>query len=259
MLAALRQHPGEARWSGCDGDLLFGIAIKPLPQRLSDPRAVPAMLELVHMQAVHEVLKAKSLLDRYAAAGLTDATTLRQAVEVAAGELNVTGKATGVVHQAARRGDVAVAYVLAEQTQLTAYLLQATELRKVQIAYRDVMHRQSRELMARAAWSDALLLWRHLHQRRLVSQQLYVDAARCFQHVGQASDAVRVLNEAIETFESSGTAEFFEQAGDIALEIETDPAQALAERAYGMAIDRLRETVTGPEHGPRGDLDEQTR
>ena len=259
MLTVLRQHPAETRWSGRDGNTLFGIAVKPLPQGESRPRAVPAMLELVQMLAVHEVLKAKSLLDRYAAAGLTDATTLRQAVEAAAGQLQVTGKAKGVVHQAAVRSGFAVAYIVAEQADLSAYLLQATELEKVRTAYRDVMHRQARDLMARSGWADALLLWQHLHQRKLVSQQLYLDAARCFQQLGQTPDAVRVLSEAIETFAKSGTAEFFEQAGDIALEIPTEPAQTLAEQAYQKAIDTLRETVSGPENDARGELRQQTR
>jgi len=254
MLTVLRQHPNETRWSGRDGNLLFGIAIKPLPQRDSRQRAVPAMLELVQMFAVHEMLKAKSLLDRYAAAGLTDATTLRQAVETAAGQLQVTGKAKGVVHQAAVRSGLAVAYIVAPQTNLTAYLLQATELDKVRTAYRDVMHRQARDLMARSNWSDALLLWQHLHQRQLVSQQLYLDAARCFQQLDQTNDAVRVLREALDAFAKSGTAEFFEQAGDIALGIPDEPAQTLAEQAYQRAIDTLRETVSGPQSTIDGDF-----
>jgi hypothetical protein len=257
MLTVLRQHPGETRWSGRDGNALFGVAVKPLPQGESRPRTVPAMLELVQMLAVHEVLKAKSLLERYAVAGLTDATTLRQAVEATAGQLQVIGKAKGVVHQAAVRNGFAVAYVVAEQSDLTAYLLQPTELEKVQVAYRDVMHRQARDLMARSVWADALLLWQHLHQRKLVSQQLYLDAARCFQRLGQAPDAHRVLTEAIETFAESGTAEFFEQAGDMALEIQTDPAEALAERAYQKAIDMLRDTVSAPETGGRNDPRQQ--
>ena len=117
----------------------------------------------------------------------------------------------------------------------------------MRIAYRDVMHRQARDLMARSNWSDALLLWQHLHQRQLVSQQLYLDAARCFQQLDQTNDAVRVLREAMEAFAKSGTAGFFEQAGDIALEIPGEPAQALAEQAYQRAIDTLRETVSGPD------------
>jgi len=258
MLTVLRQHPGETRWSGRDGNTLFGMAVKPLPQGESRPRVVPAMLELVQMLAVHEVLRAKSLLDRYAAAGLTDATTLRQAVEAAAGQLQVTGRAKGIVHQAAVRNGFAVAYVIAEQSDLSAYLLQPAELEKVQAAYRDVMHRQARDLMARSAWADALLLWQHLHQRKLVSQQLYLDAARCFQRLGQAPDAARVLNEAIETFAKSGTAEFFEQAGDMALEIQTEPAEALAERAYQRAIDTLRDTVSGPGTSAGNDLGNKT-
>ena len=72
------RHPAEAALVGRDGNTLFGMAIKPLPQTEFRSRTVPAMLELVADSAVHEVLRAKSLLDRYAAAGLTDATTRGQ-------------------------------------------------------------------------------------------------------------------------------------------------------------------------------------
>jgi tetratricopeptide (TPR) repeat protein len=197
------------------------------------------------MLAVHELLKAKSLLDRYTATGLDDATTLREAVEQAAGKLEVTGKAKDVVHRATVEGDFAVGYVLAGQSDLTAYLMEPAELEKVRTAYRDVMHRQAGELMQRDNWEDALLLWRHLHQRKLVSQQLYLDAARCFKELGQHADAVRVLNEAMDAFGESGSVEFFEQAGDLALDIQSGEAQSLAEQAYEKAIEGLKETVTG--------------
>ena len=108
------------------------------------------MLELTHMRAVHELLTAKSLLDRYATLGLTDATTLRQAVVEAAGKLHVVGKANTVTHQAATEGNLAISYAMADEAALTAQLLQPDEVEKVRIAYRDVMHRQARELMKAA-------------------------------------------------------------------------------------------------------------
>jgi hypothetical protein len=55
MLTVLRQHPTETRWSGRDGNTLFGVAVKRMPQTESRSRAVPAMQELVQMLAVHEV------------------------------------------------------------------------------------------------------------------------------------------------------------------------------------------------------------
>lgn len=244
MLTVLRQHPTQTRWSGRSGAMLFAVAAKSLPGGQIRQRAVPALLELTHMLAVHEVLKAKSLLDRYAATGLTDATTLREAVDEAAGQLRVSGEVKGVIHQTAVEGDFAVGYVIAEESALTAYLLQPVELEKVQVAYRDVMHRQARELMERSNWEDALLLWQHLHERKLVSQKLYLDAAGCFRQLGQDEDAVRVLTEAIDAFGQEGSPEFFEQAGDMALAIETEPAEALAEKAYRIASERLFETIS---------------
>ena len=92
MLTVLRQHPGETRWSGRSGSNLFAIAVKRLPSEQIRQQAGPALLNLTHMLAVQELLKAKSLLDRYAESGLTDATTLRQAVVAGGGQLGSDGE-----------------------------------------------------------------------------------------------------------------------------------------------------------------------
>ena len=244
FLTVLRQHPDQARWAGRSGATLYAVAVKPLPSGSNRQRAGPAVLELTQMFAVQELLKAKVLLDRYAEAGLTDATTLAQAIENAAGRLHIVGRTQGVVHVAAVRGDFAVAYVLADESSLTAHLLNPVALDEVRIAYRDVMHRQAKELMQRSNWKDALLLWQHLHKRELVSQELYLDAARCFQQLGEEQDAFRVLTEALETFRDTATPEFLEQVGDLALAMKSDAAQAMAEKAYRLASQQLQETVS---------------
>lgn len=246
MLTVVRQHPGETRWSGRSGRNLFAIAVKPLPREKARPSATPALLSLTHMLAVQELLKAKSLLDRYAESGLTDPTTLRQAVVQAAGKLEVTGKARGVQHQATTQDGFAVACVLADESSLSAHLLQPVELALVRAAYRDVMHNQARELMKLSNWKDALLLWHHLHRHKLVSPELYLDAARCFKALDQDRDAVRVLAEAINTLGATAGPEFLEQAGDLALAIQTAEGQTLAEQAYQSASERLREQISQP-------------
>ena len=254
MLVVLRQHPTENRWSGRAGTTLFGIAVKRLPRGSVRQQAVPSMLNLTGMLAFQELLKAKSLLDRYATVGLTDATTLARAVMESAGELQVKGNASTILQGAAVQGGCAVAYATAEEKALLATLLQETELEKVRSAYRDVMHRQARELMQRSNWTDALLLWQHLHKRKLVSQQIYLDAASCFQHLNKVPDMLRVLTEAIDTFGKNAAPEFLEKAGDMALAIETEQSQTLAEKAYRMASEQLKETISsGPEHAVKAE------
>jgi hypothetical protein len=245
MQAVLQQHPRESRWSGRAGSSLFAVAAKRLPQGQVRAPSAPAVMELVHIQATHELLAAKSLFDQFGRSGLDDATTLRQAIENVAGQLRVTGNVQGLIHKTVAAGDFVVGYVVAEESSLSAFLAQPAELARVQTAYRDVMHRQARDLMDRKDWQNALLLWQHLHKRQLVSQQLYLDAARCFKELRQPADTVRVLSEALASFGSSGSPEFFEQAGDLALDMDTDEAQALAENAYRKASDALRETISG--------------
>jgi tetratricopeptide (TPR) repeat protein len=248
MLTVLRQHPEETRWSGQSGQTLFGVAAKVLPTGAARQQAVPALLNLTHLLAVQELLKAKSLLDRYAETGLTDSTTLGQAVVEAAGRLHVVGSVKTLKHQAAVRDGVAVAYVFADEQDLTAQLLQPVELDTVKAAYRDVMHGQARSLMKQDNYKDAILLWKHLHSRKLVSQSLYLDAARCFQALKQHDDAVRVLSEAMDAFSEAAPAEFFERTGDVALSIDSPAAQQLAEKAYNLASARLLSTISAASH-----------
>jgi hypothetical protein len=247
MLTLLRQHPDDVHWSGRNGHVIFAIAVKSLPRGKAGERAASAMLSLAHVLAVQELLKGKFLLDRYATHGLTDAATLRDAVVLAAGSLSISGTVNGVVHQTVIQSGFAIGYVLTEEEAIVAHLFQPAELAKVSAAYREVMHRQVRELMKRSNWKDALLLWQHLHKRNLASPQLDLDAARCFKELGQDTDALRVLDEAIGTLGKHASAEFLERAGDLAIGIPTEQGQALAEKAYLAASLKLRDTISLPE------------
>jgi hypothetical protein len=223
---------------------MFGVAAKQLPTGSIRPRAVPATLELTRMLAVHELLSGKSLLDRYAAAGLTDATTLKRAVLGVAGKLSVKGRASAMLQGGAIEGDYAVAYVIADERTLIAQLFEKTELDAVRAAYRDVMQEQANRLIERSNWRDALLLWNHLHKQKLVTPELYLDAAKCFKELDHKDDVVRILTEAIEVYGSQGTVEFLERTGDIALSVQCESAQVLA---YELASQRLTKMRTLPE------------
>ncbi len=253
MLTVLRQHPDQTRWSGRSGGVLFGLACKRMPTGPAGDQAGPAVMNLTHLLAVQELLKAKSLLDQYASAGLTDASTLGQALAQAAGKFRVEGEVKSFHFKSAVHEGWATAYVLAQEQDLAAHLQAPASVETVRLAYRDAMHLQARELMKRGNHADALLLWKHLHSRKLVSQGLYLDAARCFVGLGQQADALRMLSEAVDAFAESGAGEFFEQAGDLALTIDLPAAQELAEKAYRRASQELLNVVT-PATQPANDV-----
>jgi hypothetical protein len=244
MITVLRHNPQQDRWAGRQGTSLFAMASRPLPQGDIRPKATPPLLSAVHMLAVQEVLTAKSLLDSYTADGLTDVTTLKRALLRSADGLKVTGRATGLVHEAKAAGDFAVAYVVGDTTQLVTFLHQPAELAAVRDAYRDIMHEQARDLMKRKLWSDAVVLWRHLHSRKLVSQTLYLDAATCLSELDQPKDALTLLDEAYRVFAPTATAEWLEQCGDRALHL-GPVGERLAQKAYEEASRRLLNTTTG--------------
>lgn len=243
MMTVLRQHPRETRWSGRSGQVLFAVATRRLPPgRLFRSRALPAQLRIALLQATAELLQADSLLARYADQGLTDATTVRQAVLQASGRLHVTGGVRGLLEQAAARGDFAVALVRAEESEITTSLFQPTALNEVKSSYREVMHGKIRDLMKRQDWEDAVLLWTHLHERKLVSEQLYLDAAQCYKELGRPQDMIDNLAEAIDTLRDKAQLEFFERVGNLALDVQREDAQTLAEQAFAMALQEIQKS-----------------
>ena len=244
MLTVLRQHPGQTRWGGTDGRTMFAMAGRPVPAaEETAQRSLAALLRYVGMAARRELLLSKGLLDAYTGQGLIDATTLRRAVQEVAPRISIEGSVKGATNGARREGGFVVAYVLAPPENLRAYLMLPAELEKIREGYRDVMHAQARLLMRRENWTDALLLWRHLHQRGLVSQTLYLDAARCLSETGNPQEALGVLAEAYRAFAPDAALEWLEQCGDLALGL-GEIGEDLAQEAYQSASSRLLESVS---------------
>ncbi|MCS6849769.1 MAG: hypothetical protein NZ700_01200 [Gemmataceae bacterium] len=131
-----------------------------------------------------------------------------------------------------------MAYVYADASQLTASLRQPANLAKVRIAYRDTLHEQLRALSKQSRWADAIRLWQHLHERRLLSPELCLDAASCLRHLKKPQDALAVLQEAFETYAASVSADWLEQCGDLALQLGKE-GEPLAEKAFKKASERL--------------------
>ena len=252
IIKAIQQHPDERRWSGLvEGQLFSVVALESDPKGPARQAIRLAAQRRAHMMAVHDILLTKSLLDAFVRQGLDDAVTLKKAVTQA--ELRIAVTSNGQDAKATSRdgtgrmlesgsktfdGQVA-AYVLANQSDLITRLTQKPQLETVRTSYRRVMHGEARRLMELKQWKDALELWHHLHSRKLVSPQLYVDAATCFHQRNQDDDALTLLHESFAAYQSSGSLDFFEKVGDLAMEIGGPNGDGLAVSAYNRAQELL--------------------
>jgi hypothetical protein len=245
MLAEVRARQDRDRWASQVGTKLFAVAARPLPPGPGRSRALPLLLTAAQMVAVHDVLTARALLEAYAGTGLTDAAALREAILRTYRELHVLGEAKAFLLLAQPHEDFAVALVVADEQDLKARLLQPAELAKVRSAYRTVKHAEARTLMARQRWQEALDIWRHLQERRLVSAELYLDAVRCMQELDRGREARLLLEEAWQTYAATASAAWLERCGDRALALGPD-GEALAQRAYEKAAQRLLTTPAAP-------------
>lgn len=241
MRTVVRQHPETTRWSGVCENSIFGIVALPLKDDPMKHRLRPSTISRANMLAVHEITLSKSLLDLYEKEGLNDATTLREAVGTVMPNRLLQGKTFFRTSFAIEEDNWIIAVRIADRDKIISVLAEPKELENVKIAYRKTMHRHARELMKNEEWEDALGFWHHLHHLKLVSATLYIDAAACFVKLDQIDEARTVLLEAMDAYEETGSASFFEKAGELFLSFQFPEDDRQAQLAFEKALSKLHE------------------
>jgi len=236
----VRQHPGSGPWSGRAGHELFAIHALHVPQGKAGVVVLPALISSATTQATADLVQTQALLQRYSDVGLTDAATLRAAFVRVAGNIQFSATIKRLSSQARRVGAYVIAISWADEDAITVGVTSEVTTGLIKAAYRDVMHQQSRELMARKEWNDALSLWRHLHQRQLISADLYLDASRCFHALGKDDDALCLLSETLDLFAEQARWELLEQAGVLASKIKGEQAEKISQRSFELALQRFQ-------------------
>jgi tetratricopeptide (TPR) repeat protein len=241
MKLVVRQHVDESTWTGKHDGLLFAIVAKHVKSESKvKQKLLVAHVRRTHSIAVQELLAAKSLLGAFESTGLSDPTTLRKALTEAKLTFEVKGKARLLQSNSQAVDSRAISFVLADESQLVSHLTEAPQLEIVRASYRNVMHKKARTLMKTKDWKNALLLWHHLHKRKLVSPELYLDAAKCFANIGKSEEAIQVLQEAFAAYRSEKRSSFFEEIGNQAIEAGSVTGDKLAIGAYERASELLR-------------------
>jgi len=223
MATVLRQHEGENEWLGRSGEIVFTLGARPASR---STRGDLTRME-IHLQ--HNLLLTKNILDAFSARRLDDATTLKNALFAVHSRIKTGGTSQGVQWKTLIRGQNVFGWAFVNENQLQSSLFEPENFEKIQIAYRDHAHQNARKLMASEKWEDALRFWFHLHDRKLTSPGLYLDAARCFAELKRSDEALEVLREAVRVFASLEDDRFFERAGGL---FEDLGALEDADRAY---------------------------
>ena len=240
MLTVLRQHPETTRWSGLSVGRIFSLVAIEIPDGKPQSRIRQAIRSECGIRVIAELLTAKSLLSFYQAERLDDVTTLKAAALTVGPILQRSGKLTLDFKRIVVEGKLVVGLAVADRVNITAVLSEPSQKELVKDAYRTVMHRQARLMMEKGHWNDALGFWRHLHDRRLVSARLYLDAAFCFGQIGKQADAAAVAREALETYTDLNDSGFYEELGEILLlDSENIASRKAAEVAFRYADERF--------------------
>jgi hypothetical protein len=249
MREAVERAPAARDWAGLSGPLAFGVSVRRIPGGEVRERAVPLMLGATQMLAVNEMLLLKAILDQYGAKGLTETAALKQAVVRASKELRLLGRVKGMLFQARPEGDYAVAFVVADRKQLEATLQEPAELEKVRLAYRQVVHEQMLARMKGKEWKEAARLFDHLGGADLLTPEVALDGARCWNALENSGRVVRILQAALAQFAASASPDWLEACGDLALD-QGEVGETVARAAYEKASGVLRNTRSAPKKRP---------
>lgn len=234
MKEAVAQHPDATVWSGQHEGILFAVVSEPLPK---DKRFHLTAIQKAELRAKYELLASKAILDTFRAVRLDDLTALKAALRKTQGNLELTGRSQGVLWKSKALATCGAAYAYADASQLSTTLKTDKNLALIRTAYREEVHAGMKNHMAAKKWPEAEQAWEHLHHRQLLSQDLYLDATRCYVEQNQTPKAKSVLNEAAATYQAIGDDQFFETLGDLFLEIQDEPS---AMKMFEQAFERLR-------------------
>lgn len=237
-------HGEQLAWVTESKGKILAVAAVPRPKNEAARRATSILAGTAHMRALAEVILSESLTQQFAEDGLTNREALKEAALLATGELRIAGSASGYEQQAGLQGDFLVGLVVAPVDQVVAALNDDHNRSQLRSAYAQMISARGKKLMEEENWDEALALWLHLHQTKLASKQVYLDAARCFYQMGKPGDAVMLIDHALKTVGTRADANYLFAMGDLAAEIDTEESRRIAVRAYEAASKSLEYSIT---------------
>ena len=197
MLAAINRHPEADRWSGVDDRHIFGISVVTLTDRAVRERDTRLFHTTARLVAAKEMLFSKVLLDKYAETGLTDAGSLRQAVADANESFRVQGKLRYSMDETFIEGNRIVGIVAADRNNVIAIMTEQARIDAVRSAYREIVHRQTKRLIADNKFEEALNRLLELRQAELLGREQLFDVLHCFVGLDRPVDTEKIIQNLI--------------------------------------------------------------
>ena len=190
---AMIRLPEADRWSGVDEKQIFGLTVVPFTDRDLEDGDVGMFRKTAELLAMKEMLFAKVLLDKYAATGLNDSGTLREAVANANESFFVQSKITYDVNETRIKGNRIVGIVVADRDKVVAIMTEQARIDDVRSAYRNVAHRQAKRLIAADKFEESLTRFMELRLAKLLERDQLFDVLRCFVGLDKPTEAEKII------------------------------------------------------------------
>lgn len=199
ILSALGRHPRSDRWSGNTEQQVFGIVVVPFTDRDVQDGDLPMFRKTAGLLASKEMLLAKVFLDRYAALGLTDSGTLREAILTANESLAVHAMIEYALKETSIQRKHIVGIAIADREKIATTMTGPTLTNSVCNAYRKLVRMDTAALIQKQKFESALLRLQELRKANLFDQECLIDVLQCFVGLDQSDEAGKIVENFVDT------------------------------------------------------------
>ena len=238
LLQLTKKKPKQQRWIGQTKTYITALVALPLNAR-DQKLIISPLREVARKKAKSALYLGRAIQDQFKSDDLTNLAALHDALTKASPSITTTGKAHHILSQTGVTKDWILAVAIVPTKSIHAYIKTPEISQIVHNHYRDSLHGSARKSMQANEWRQALSILEHLHRRKLVSPELYLDVSTCFQQLDSKEDAYKLLEEAFYTFSAKANSDYLERLADQASLLKTTQAETLAFRARTLASQKV--------------------
>ncbi|TWT73989.1 serine/threonine-protein kinase [Allorhodopirellula solitaria] len=240
LLVAINARPEQKSWIVSLGNgLISAVTLEDFP---NDTTLVhlPGRTRMAKNRALDELVRSEASHELLAKIGLDDHRATTATIEMACREGTVAGQVHLKHLVAARDEESIIGVAIARRDKLHAAWISTPCLPKLHQYYRNAIVKRYQAAMESGSCQAALRDIEHLMSKPFVAAEDYLAAANCYDALGDTSEAVSTLDEALSLAPSLTSIDFLVAVGDRCLEIDTGASEKVAERAFTKALYRLQ-------------------
>ena len=243
---SVSSRPTQSTWIGqSNGGQSFALVAK-RPITGNDPAFLRGSIRRTQTLSLHELVRSEASRNLLAKLGYDDPIAADSAIENAVRGGLVSGFVQPTTHLARHEQGVVVALAIAGSNNIQAAWVKPPTVLAIGKFYREAMQQRYQAKIANKDFDAALSDIKHVLAKPCAIASDYVAAADCMLQTNREDEAVSFLDNALNVSDAISDHQWFVDVAERLATVNTEPAIALAERAFEVALQRLQAPTQDP-------------